>query len=372
MTASLYIHIPFCVKKCAYCDFESYPGIISDADGYITRVLGEALDARKEFGITGVSTVYIGGGTPSLLKPEQLKRLAGGLFELFPPIKDAEISMEANPGTLNEPLLRAALDAGINRLSIGVQSADDRLLKKIGRIHSFEDARRSVMLAHDVGFGNISCDLMYGLPGQTLSQLEDSIFLTTQLEPVHISCYSLILEENTPLNQDAAAGRLVLPDEDTVCEMQKRAIRQLEGFGFKRYEISNYAVPGYECRHNTVYWTGGDYLGLGCAAHSFINGDRFSNPYYNEYMSGKQHVNRYTVKAAGRLEETLMLETRLTRGVSLNDIALRFGENVKNKLTASAGQLKDLVEIKDGFLKLTEEGFMLHNAVVYKLIEATE
>ena len=372
MKTSLYVHLPFCARKCAYCDFESYAGKLSERDAYITRLLREAEDAKKEYGTTGVPTVYFGGGTPSLLEPEQIKRLTDGLFSLFPPDVSAEITMEANPGTVTAEKLKTMRQCGINRLSMGVQSSDDRMLERIGRIHTFAQARDAVKMARDAGFENISCDLMYGLPGQTLDGVLRSAEDMLTLEPKHISCYSLIAEENTPLGDAVLSGRTAVPDEDEVCTQQNAVIELLAKRGFDRYEISTYALPGFESRHNTVYWTGGSYLGLGCSAHSYMLGERFSNPRYTDYMRGIRHTDGERVDKAGRLEEKLLLETRLTRGLDLEEIRREYGAETEEKLVKACDELKGFAEIKGSRLLITTRGYEVHNEVAYRLIEAVE
>ena len=372
MIPALYVHIPFCAKKCAYCDFVSHPGRLHEADEYISRVLEEAQTRKKEYGIEGIYSLYLGGGTPSLLSAEQLKCLTEGLKALFPPISGAEMTLEANPGTLKPGFLETARELGFNRLSLGVQAKQERLLHMLGRIHSFDQAVEAVRLARAAGFENISCDVMNELPGQTEEDIAETLASVISLGVQHISCYGLILEENTPLTRSAAAGEIRLPDEEQARRLQLRAVEVLEKSGYRRYEISNYALPAYESKHNIVYWTGKDYLGLGCAAHSFMRSERFSNPGLDDYLQGNTRTEAYEVDAAGRLEETTLLGTRMTQGISLAEIAAHHGAKAAQALTDRAKKLQGLVTIDHGQLSLTKEGFLLHSAIVYELVNALE
>ena len=372
MIPALYVHIPFCAKKCAYCDFVSYPGRLNEADVYISRVLEEARARKREYGIEGISSLYLGGGTPSLLSAEQLKRLTEGLFTLFPPQTDSEITLEANPGTLKPGFLKAARDLGFNRLSLGVQARQDRLLQMLGRIHRFGDAVEAVNDARASGFDNISCDVMNELPDQTEKDITETLTEVINLGVQHISCYGLILEEGTPLFQRVSAGELRLPDEEQARRLNLCAADVLEKHGYRRYEISNYALPGYESRHNTVYWTGGDYLGLGCAAHSFMKSERFSNPGLDEYMKGTDHTDAYFVDEKGKLEETILLGTRMARGVDLKAFKARFGDEACEKLVSAAQRMIGLIILFDSQLCLTAEGFLVHSTIAAELVCAVE
>lgn len=370
MIPALYVHIPFCAKKCAYCDFESYAGRLSDADAYISRVLDEARTRKSEYGISSVYSLYLGGGTPSLLTDAQLSRLTEGLTQLFPPTPGAEVTLEANPGTLTPSFLHTARRLGFNRLSLGVQARQERLLRMLGRIHRFENAASAVSMARDAGFQNISCDVMNELPDQTPKDLTETLDAIIALRVQHISCYGLILEEGTPLYMRVMQGELALPDEDTASALNLLAARLLEENGYHRYEISNFALPGCESRHNIVYWTGGDYLGLGAAAHSFMRRERFANPGLDEYLSGVSRQGAYLVDEKGALEESILLGTRMTRGISLADFSDRFGKKAADALQRKAAQLSGLVLIKDGRLSLTDRGFLLHSAIVTELCVA--
>ncbi|MBQ4089848.1 MAG: radical SAM family heme chaperone HemW [Clostridia bacterium] len=345
---ALYIHIPFCAQKCAYCDFASWAGREAAWGAYFDMLENELAHWISRVG-NEFSTVFIGGGTPSIVPAEYICRIVRM-------VKAAEISMEANPGTLSPEKLRAYRKAGVNRLSMGVQSFDDALLRKIGRIHSADEAEAAFNMARDAGFDNINLDLMYALPGQTVDAWRATIERAVKLSPDHISAYSLIIEEGTPIADWASET-----DEDTVNEMQRLCTGFLAQHGYGRYEISNYAKPGYECRHNICYWTRGDYIGIGCAAHSLFDGRRFCNTSdLEKYLSGVRIVEDTALTETDIIEETVMLGLRMTRGIDIKDVPdMRAAEKmVKGGLAQIAG----------GRFMLTEAGMELQNAVVLELL----
>jgi oxygen-independent coproporphyrinogen-3 oxidase len=342
---ALYVHVPFCAKKCAYCDFASYPGREDAWDAYFAALKEELRPWGNAF-----STAFIGGGTPSLVPARYIADLARG-------IRAGEFTIEANPGTLTPDKLKAYLDAGINRLSMGVQSFDDGLLRRIGRIHTADEAARAYDMARGAGFANVNLDLMYALPGQTMDQWAHTLARAVALGPEHVSAYSLIIEENTPIARWAEPA----PDELTV-EMQRYATHALAEAGYGRYEISNYAKPGYECAHNIAYWTRGEYVGVGCAAHSLVGGERFSNPpSIDEYLAGIRRCEVQKLAPSDEIEETILLGTRMTRGVPLAALPDR----------AAADELvrMGLAEITNDRFILTERGLEVQNAAVLKLAE---
>ena len=268
----LYVHIPFCIRKCAYCDFVSGPGTKAMQKEYEEALLAE-IDAAEETAEREVISVFFGGGTPSAVDAGMLARVMEKLRSKYVFSEDAEITLEANPGTLDAEKLKCYRKSGFNRISIGCQSVHDEELKRLGRIHTFAEFQESFALARDAGFANINVDLMSGLPEQSEEKWEESLRTIAELSPEHISAYSLIVEPGTPF----AEQKLDLPDEDTEREMYARTAEILAEYGFFQYEISNYAKPGYECRHNIVYWTMDEYIGLGIGAASFFNGRRYSN-----------------------------------------------------------------------------------------------
>lgn len=366
---SLYLHIPFCARKCAYCDFPSYAGCGHLISSYVDALTGEIADASRAWPGRSVQTVFFGGGTPSLLTGEQMSRIMETVFTSFPVAPEAEISMEANPGTLTRENLRLYRSAGINRLSIGVQTFDDRLLGLIGRIHKRQQAIDAVLTAHEAGFHNLNIDLMYGLPAQSLADFSATLDTALTLPVTHISMYSLIVEEGTPLYQRVEAGEAVPGDEETL-EMQHMAARRLSPHGFERYEISNYARPGFECRHNLTYWRRGEYLGLGCAAHSLMENVRFSNTSsLTGYLSGARTVERETLTGEDALEETVMLALRTREGMDMNLYKSLCGVafSKKQKIIDRLAQ-EGLALFTGSRLVLTERGMDVLNAVIEALV----
>jgi len=364
--ASLYVHIPFCVKKCAYCDFASYEGRWDETDAYADALIGEMDAAASMYGSFPVETVFFGGGTPSLLSGETVQALMDAIAKRFALRGDAEITMEANPGTVGNENLAAYRRAGVNRLSIGVQSFDDALLRRVGRIHTSIEAEDAVRLAQAAGFENISVDLIYGLPGQRLDGFVCDVRRAIGLGVHHISLYSLVVEPGTPLCLENPA----LASEDDVLAMQHEA-QALLSPEFIRYEISNYAKPGMESRHNVVYWTRGDYLGLGAAAHSLMRGERFENTGdLSEYISGRRTVRRAALTREEAIEETVMLSTRTREGIDFLQFESQFGEDLRFTKADAIGRLltHGLIEISGDCLRLTDRGFDIHNAVVLSLL----
>ena len=370
---ALYVHIPFCRSKCVYCDFASYPGRESCVRQYLDALIEELRGWRGALSDHEVRTVFIGGGTPSLLDGASVARLMDGVRGCVRVCEGAEITMEANPGTLDARRLAAYRGAGINRLSLGAQSMDDGLLRRLGRIHTADEVREAVDMARDAGFRNLGLDLMYGLPGQTQGAWLETLEAAIRLEPEHLSAYSLIVEEGTPLFDRVRRGAVSVPGDDDVIEFQRAALDRLEAAGYHRYEISNVARPGFECRHNIVYWLRGEYLGVGCAAHSLLDGVRFENPRdLDEYLAGVRRKEQVRLTARDEMEEALMLSTRMVRGMDLAEYRRAFGvdfEQAHEKTLARLAGL-GLVKIEDGFLRLTRSGLELQNAVVVELLEA--
>lgn len=372
----LYIHIPFCVKKCAYCDFLSFPADEGTKRRYVEKLMEEMRTMGAVCRDNTVSTVFVGGGTPSILKGEWMEELFSVLRENFSLEPDAEISMEANPGTVTKEKLFSYRRAGINRLSFGLQSAKDGELSALGRIHSFEDFLESFRAARECGFENINVDLMSALPGQTADSWMETLKRTAELSPEHISAYSLIVEEGTPFYEayGSETGRKLLPDEETEREMYHRTKAFLRECGYERYEISNYAKPGLACRHNIGYWTEVPYLGLGLGAASYLNGKRFS---------GHGDMETYLASAAGTYEnevqltkkdmeeEFFFLGLRLTKGVSLAEFKERFGEDAA---AVYPGVMERFVKegaanLSDGRFFLTDYGMDVSNYVMAEFLQ---
>jgi len=372
---SLYIHIPFCASKCAYCDFASYPGREGDWARYFGALWKELEDWRAALAGYGVATVFFGGGTPTLVDAGYIEETLARARAVAPFMEGAEITLEGNPGTLTPGKLAAYRRAGVNRLSLGAQSFDDELLKSLGRIHTAEQVSEAVEMARQAGFENINLDLMYALPGQGMVQWRDTLDAALALGVPHISAYSLIVEAGTPMERRVASGEAVLPEDETVNAMQREAIRFLARAGLGRYEISNYARPGFECRHNLVYWSRGEYLGLGCAAHSLFGGCRFHNPDgLDAYLSGGRRLEEQRLTVRDAMEETVMLATRTARGLDLKKWGADFGAPFERGMEKPLERLRrgGLIEIGDGFLRLTGRGLELQNAVVLELVENLE
>ncbi len=408
---SLYVHIPYCQHKCGYCDFNSHAGSDqAEQERYVQALLAE-MDAwarRPELAGVTVPTVFIGGGTPTLLDGPLLARVIRGVHERFAVVPGVEFTIEANPGTVDVAgeKLRLAFEAGANRVSFGVQARQPHLLKLLGRIHTAAEVEQAVAAARAAGFANINLDLMYGLPGQTPSDFTETIRWALSMGPAHISAYSLIIEEGTPFFVDYEAGRLSLPPEEAEEAMFEEGTALLQGAGFHQYEVSNFARPGYECRHNLVYWRNEPYLGVGCGAHSFL---RLAAPLPNlgaprpaltasrvqggatvETAPGEagqvyrfwtlKHPGTYrnalergelpveageVIDRAGEMAETMMVGLRLVDGVSEERFAARFGERITSVYGDSLDRLtrQGLVEIRDGSVRLTQRGLRLGNQV---------
>ena len=286
---ALYLHLPFCAAKCRYCDFASYPGREDAWSAYLSALAEEWRQWLPELESTEIATIFFGGGTPSLLPTEAMERLLKELLDSGRVRADAEITMEANPGTVSPDKLRRLRRAGVNRLSLGAQSFSDVLLRSLGRIHRALDIAGAVSMARDAGFDNLNLDLMYALPGQSMAQWSETLARAVSLPIRHISAYSLIVEPGTEMERRVECGEAHIPDDDLVNGMQRMAVQRLAEHGLARYEISNFAVPGYESRHNLTYWQDGDYLGLGSAAHSLVENERFSNPpELARYLAGER------------------------------------------------------------------------------------
>ena len=372
----LYLHMPFCVRKCAYCDFLSFP-TDQETQNLYTRRLREDIDAMgKKYGDIPVDTIFIGGGTPSVPDSALIVGIMEHVRKAFHVAEGAEISMEANPGTVTREKLTDYRRAGINRLSFGLQSANDRELKLLGRIHTWAEFLENFHLARECGFTNINIDLMSALPGQTRESWKDTLKRVTDLNPEHISAYSLIIEDGTPFGEKYGSeeGRKLLPDEDSEREMYHETKRFLRDCGYERYEISNYAKPGRACRHTIGYWTGLPYLGLGLGASSYMDGCRFAvNSDMKQYLEEKPgmftDVEKLTKKDME--EEFFYVGLRMTAGVSLPEFERRFGVSAKD---VYPGLMEMFVEEKaavfqgDRFV-LTDYGLDVSNYIMAQFLQ---
>lgn len=363
---SIYIHIPFCIKKCAYCSFYSVAASDEMQKAYCDKIIGEL---KKRGGQTTrpVCSVYFGGGTPSLLKTEYLTAILRAVFDNFNVENDAEITLEANPADDMGKMLFALRKAGFNRISFGVQSANESELKLLGRRHTANDAEKAVKAARKAGFNNISLDLMIGLPESNFETLKTSLDFVTELRPQHISAYILKLEENTPLYLNAE--NLRMPDDDTTAYQYHYMCSYLKTKGYSHYEISNFAKPGFESRHNNSYWTLRDYLGFGPSAHSFFEGRRFY--YENDLKKYLDCPTEIFDGEGGTAEEYIMLGLRLKSGISESRYkelyGVGFSENFKKKaeLLAKNG----LLTLNGDTVTLTERGMLVSNSIIAELEE---
>lgn len=369
---SIYIHIPFCVRKCCYCDFLSFPLKESEREKYVETLLEEICLEASGYAAYEVRTVFFGGGTPSLLTPAQMERIMRCLRESFRFAEYMEISMEANPGTVNRESLSAYFDLGINRLSLGLQSSSDRLLRKLGRIHTFAMFLEAYEAAQAAGFGNINVDVMSALPGQSAAQYCETLqkVLSLTPRPTHISAYSLIVEEGTLFYERQKEGRLSLPTEDEEREMYTLTAGILGREGYERYEISNYALPGFACRHNLVYWTRENYLGLGLGAASMVENIRMSNEddmeaYSARIKKGLPRQQGQKLSVQEQMEETMFLGLRLAEGVKKEDFARTFGcsmESVYGDVLAK--HERNGLLVGGDRVRLTEKGIDVSNYVM--------
>ncbi len=362
----LYIHIPFCIKKCNYCDFLSAPSTWEEREKYVEslchRICGFA-DMAKAYRVT---SIFVGGGTPSILEEEQINRIFAAVRATFSVEEDAEITIEMNPGTVTREKLKCYRAAGINRLSIGLQSVENKELKALGRIHTFEEFLDTFQMARREGFCNINVDLMSAIPYQTEESWKHTLRTVAELDPEHISAYSLIIEEGTPFydwyKKGEEAGQRYqaeLPDEDAERRMYYDTKKILESYGYCRYEISNYAKPGYECRHNLGYWERTEYLGIGSGAASLIDNHRWCEGEEPQKLS-----------VAEQMEESMFLGLRKMQGVSER----RFCEIFQCDMREVYGPVIDamteegLLETRDGFVKLTERGIDISNYVMSEFL----
>lgn len=369
------MHIPYCIKKCSYCDFVSFPddGTIGEYCDALIREI--ALTKKARLCELTFDTVYIGGGTPSLLSGDQMKHIMDALRAGFSIAPDAECSMESNPGTTSRDNLAAYREAGINRLSVGLQSSCDQILKLIGRIHAYREFTDTVAMARETGFTNINVDVMHGLPEQTEKDYIDTLKAVCELEVEHISSYSLILNEDTPLFVRAKKGEVGLPDADYVADMQDAGFAYLAEHGYQRYEISNFCKPGFECRHNLNYWRNGEYLGFGVAAHSALRmheWTRYANvdsrkDYYRLIAHNRRPVREIIrLFPADEMFESVMLGLRMTKGVDRAAFQSRFGADIADAYPTALEKLRNRgwVDETPEWIALNQKGLDLQNAAL--------
>lgn len=380
-TASLYFHIPFCHTRCHYCDFNTYAGILPLREPYVRALLKEIELAGEMARLADGSprrsrTIFFGGGTPSLLSVEQVARVLAASRTAFAVDEEAEITLEANPGTLSLERLQGLRAAGVNRLSLGSQSFDADLLRALGRIHSPQEITQAVLFARQAGFTSLNLDFMFGLPDQTMRQWQDTLDEALALRPEHLSLYSLIIEEGTPFATWTAEGRITPGDEDLCADMYEYAEERLRAAGYVNYEISNWSLPGHQCQHNLTYWWNLPYIGMGAGAHSCFGGRRFSDvldpqEYIRQLKAGQMPVAESNeLSRLQEMTETAFLSLRTAMGLHLPTFAERFGESFAQfvgdrlRVVDEAG----LLEHTRDWLRLSERGRLLGNEVFFRLL----
>ncbi len=376
----IYIHIPFCMKKCLYCDFPSYAGVKWQMAPYLKALLKEMKAARDEIADYNIGSIYIGGGTPTFFKTPYISSIMETCTSLFNIDGAAEVTIEANPGTLNKERLKVLREMGINRLSIGVQAWQTGLLRTLGRIHDSNQVISDIDWAREVGFENISVDLMFGLPNQTFDQWAETLDNVCNLDVEHVSAYSLKVEEGTPLYTMVANGTLELVDEDTERNMYHHGISFLKSKGYIQYEISNFAKEGYRSRHNLRYWKNGEYIGFGCGAHSYLRGmRRYNYPQIEKYIDTiekRGHAiadSEYVGKDIERFE-TVMMGLRLMEGVNKREFLERFGNSLDFYYGDVILKLKTdgLLREDDTSICLTMRGMDIQNTVLLAFLDYME
>jgi oxygen-independent coproporphyrinogen-3 oxidase len=372
---ALYIHIPYCVRKCPYCGFYSTPYTPTDADAFITTLRREAAGYHDEFSNRIFNTVYIGGGTPTVLSSEQITSVLDIVHEHFRISEQAEFTVEANPNSVTMRTLSMLLERGVNRLSLGVQSFSDEDLTVLGRPHTADHAAEAFLLARKAGFQNIGMDFMYGIPGQTMSRWEATLERAIEYRPEHISVYGLSIDDGSLFRREADAGRFALPDDDRAADMYEYAVTTLIGAGYGRYEISNFALTGFECRHNMNYWDRGEYLGLGPGASSFHSNKRYhtiadTKEYARRIHSGEStavDVEFPGLEQASR--EAILLNLRTAKGMDLYRYEKEFGARLFAQLERNMNPLlrEGLLLISEGSVRLTDRGILLSNEALSRL-----
>ncbi|MET3290129.1 UNVERIFIED_CONTAM: oxygen-independent coproporphyrinogen-3 oxidase [Brevibacillus sp. OAP136] len=379
---SVYIHIPFCTNKCFYCDFNSFvtnnPQLVWD---YLEALKKEMQLTFAQTPPERIKTIFVGGGTPTFLDAEQMRFFLQSVQENLGQYleSDLEFTMEANPGTTDREKLKVMRSFGVNRLSFGAQSFDDELLKRIGRIHDSAAIGKSIENARLEGFENLSIDLMFGLPDQTMDKFGDSLDRAFELPTTHFSAYSLKVEENTLFHTLYQKDQLPLPTEETELAMYMLLIERMEQRGYRMYEISNFAKPGFESRHNQTYWRNEAYYGLGAGAHGYVNGQRHVNAgplamYMQMAKDGLPRVEQFAVTRVEQMEEQMILGLRLRRGVDIAQFERRFGEPMTQKFGAviEAEKAKGMLEESYGYLRLTQQALPLGNEVFAKFLGIDE
>lgn len=377
MIKAAYIHIPFCEHICNYCDFNKVFLKGQPVEEYLESLAGEMKLTIEQYPVKHLDSIFVGGGTPTSLNEKQLFILCETLKEHLPYNKETEFTFEANPGDLSREKLKILFEAGVNRISYGVQSFNDNLLERMGRVHRAADVFKSVELARETGFQNISIDLMYSLPGQDLDDFKKTLTAAFSLDIVHFSGYSLIIEPKTVFYNLMKKGKLPLPGEDAEAEMYETLIEEMSKHGYRQYEISNFALPGYESKHNLTYWNNEQYYGFGAGAHSYLDGVRRSNfgP-LKKYMDPLKEeclplMSEISLTKAEMMEEEMFLGLRKTSGVSISQFVEKFSENPLDlyKDEMENLQKKGLLSILNGRILLTKKGLFLGNEVFQSFLK---
>jgi oxygen-independent coproporphyrinogen III oxidase len=379
---TIYVHIPFCIQKCGYCDFNAYLFRHDAAQAYLTALRREIVHTAGEQAWVGytVPSVYFGGGTPSTLAPADLTGLLSLIKHHYPVSADAEITLEADPGTVDLAGLEALREGGFNRISVGVQAFDDGLLHRLERLHSAADARCALVWARQAGFMDLNLDLMFGLPGQSLTAWEGSLREAVPFVPAHVSVYGLTIEERTPFHRRQRRGELQLPDEEVQVAMFERADRLLTAAGYVHYEISNYALPGWRSRHNLHYWQHGEYLGFGAGAHTYLGGYRHENErlprrYIRAIAAGGSAAGEPEfIDRTRRTHEGLMVGLWLREGIDLEAFARTYGVHLASAYREPIAELLHSGHMLyvDGHLRLTDRGRLVTDAVLARIVAADD
>ena len=372
----LYIHIPFCQQKCFYCDFPSYPGMENYWESYIDALTLELILEAEEFEKPYVETIFIGGGTPSLIPAMYISKILDTVFLHYKVSPDCECTIECNPGTLTDDKLKSYKYSGVNRLSIGLQACQNKILKELGRIHTYEDFLLSIKLARKHEFDNINADIIFGIPNQTLMQWQETIGQIISLDLAHISCYSLLIEEGTVYGNMKNEGAIKVVEDELDRKMYHYAVDSFNAAGLYQYEISNFAKPHLKCRHNMKYWRRGEYLGVGAGAHSHYNRRRFANAAdVSTYIKGvntrKLALSEDTyLSTKDRLEESIFLGLRLNEGIDILKISKEFDIDLESGINKKLEQLISgkLLERDGTVIRLTRKGMDLANAIIVELL----
>ena len=373
----LYIHIPYCIHKCGYCDFNSHPIKQDEMNHYIDALVAEMKHYAKTYSNTNIiRTIFLGGGTPTTLTVYQLERILKECVSEFTVASDAEITIEANPATIDIEQLKSIRQTGYNRISIGVQSFDKAELKLLDRAHGPEEIHSTVDRARKAGFDNLSLDLMFAVPNQSLSSWESNLNKALEKNPEHLSTYNLTIEQGTAFSKLQSNGKLIMPDDDHQLELYKRTIERLTKKGFHHYEISNFARRGKECKHNITYWENKNTLGLGAGASSYMNGTRFKNinlpAHYIRQVKEKKIAVEHseTLEPRQAMGETIMLGLRLLQGISIHQFEKRFQISFINLFRNIISSLKEkeLVIIEKDYLRLSQKGLFWADSVTLEFI----